>query len=370
MPPPSSGTLAIGHMLGMLERAGLEQLPPLATAAGPEPRAEAVHLFREAGRLAYADRARYLTDPDFVPLPGGSATLLLDPQYLRGRSQLIGPRSMGRATPGVPLAPAMSAADDRSAERPSTSHVSVVDAQNHVVAMTTTIESGFGAQIMVLGFLLNNELTDFSFVPSEAGLPVANHVQGGKRPRSSMSPMLVFDKRSGALVMSLGSPGSSAIINYVAIVLVATLDWGLDAQRAIALPNFGSRNGPTRLDDGRVSAALVEGLRARSRSPADSADQRRASDRAARARRPADVVRRQRPTARGRGSRRLISRPRSVAPQRWVRRRPGVSPCLARLDGRSSRPSLGSTLRQVNSRRNSSTKVCHPMEEPSCVTAC
>ena len=172
-------------------------------------------------------------------------------------------RSMGVAAPGVPPAPLASLADDRSAELPSTSHVSIIDADGHAVAMTTTIENAFGAQIMVRGFLLNNQLTDFSFVPSENGVPVANRVDGGKRPRSAMAPMLVFDKASGELQMSLGSPGGSAIINYVAKALVGTLDWGLDLQQAFALPNFGSRNGPTELETGRVSAGLIEALQAR-----------------------------------------------------------------------------------------------------------
>jgi gamma-glutamyltranspeptidase/glutathione hydrolase len=267
MPPPSSGPLAIAQMLGMLESRSLAAHPPVAAAFGLEPSAQAVHLLSEAGRLAYADRARYVADPDFAPLPGGSPAALLDRRYLRERGALIGPRSMGRAQPGVPLAPAVSAADDRSPELPSTSQVSVVDAFGNTVSMTTTIENAFGAQIMVRGFLLNNQLTDFSFVPEDGGAPVANRVQGGKRPRSSMSPMLVFDKASGALVMTLGSPGGSAIINYVAKVLVATLDWGLDVQQAIALPNFGSRNGPTELEAGRSSAALIEALKALGHEP-------------------------------------------------------------------------------------------------------
>ena len=263
MPPPSSGALALGQMLGILSSRNLAAVPPLKTASGLEPSAEAVHLLSEAGRLAYADRGRYVADPDFVALPGGSAAALLHPDYLARRAALITERSMGRAQAGVPLAPALSLADDRSPELAATSHVSVVDARGNAVSMTTTIENAFGAQLMVRGFLLNNELTDFSFLPSEGGAPVANRVEGGKRPRSSMSPLLVFDRASGELLMSLGSPGGSAIINYVAKVLVATLDWGLDVQQAISLPNFGSRNGPTELEQGRVSPALVDALQAR-----------------------------------------------------------------------------------------------------------
>ncbi len=263
MAPPSSGALALGQMLGVLAGRDLAALPPVQAATGLEPNAEAVHLFAEAGRLAFADRARYVADPDFVALPGGSAAALLNPAYLAQRAALIGARSLGVAAPGVPLAPLPSLADHRSAELPSTSHVSVVDAEGNAVSMTTTIENAFGAQLMVRGFLLNNQLTDFSFVPSENGVPVANRVEAGKRPRSSMAPMLVFDKASGQLLMSVGSPGGSAIINYVAKVLVATLDWGLDLQQAIALPNFGSRNGPTELEQGRVSPGLAEALQAR-----------------------------------------------------------------------------------------------------------
>jgi gamma-glutamyltranspeptidase / glutathione hydrolase len=263
MPPPSSGPLALAQMLGMLAPRNLSVMAPVAAAFGLEPSADAVHHLSEAGRLAFADRARYVADPDFVALPGGSAAALLAPDYLRRRGALIGPRSIGRAGPGAPLAAPTALADDRSPELPSTSHVSVVDRYGNAVSMTTTIENGFGAQTMVRGFLLNNELTDFSFVPEEGGVPVANRVEGGKRPRSSMSPLLVFEPASGALQMSLGSPGGSAIINYVAKVVVATLDWGMDVQQAISLPNFGSRNGPTELEQGRASAALIDELKAR-----------------------------------------------------------------------------------------------------------
>jgi gamma-glutamyltranspeptidase/glutathione hydrolase len=262
MPPPSSGTIALGQMLGMLAHKNIAAAKPVPASFGLEPSSEAVHLFSEAGRLAYADRGRYVADTDFVPLPGGSPAALLDPGYLRQRATLIGERSMGRATPGMPVT-ALARADDRSPELMSTSHISVVDAYGNTIAMTTTIENVFGAQIMVRGFLLNNELTDFSFVPSENGVPVANRVEGGKRPRSSMSPMLVFDKATGQLMMSAGSPGGSAIINYTGKVLVGTLDWGLNVQQAISLPNFGSRNGPTELEEGRASTELVDALKAR-----------------------------------------------------------------------------------------------------------
>jgi gamma-glutamyltranspeptidase/glutathione hydrolase len=259
MGPPSSGTLAVGQMLGMLESRPLA--PPVPAPFGLEPGADAVHAFSEAGRLAYADRARYVADPEFAALPSPAA--LLAPAYLRERAALIGARSMQRAAPGVPEARVQALADDRSAELPSTSHVSIADADGNTLAMTTTIENAFGAQIMVGGFLLNNQLTDFSYSPQEAGVAVANRVEPGKRPRSSMSPLLVFERRSGELLMSLGTPGGSAIINYTAKVLLATLDWGLDVEQAIALPNFGSRNGPTELERDRSTPALVSALEAR-----------------------------------------------------------------------------------------------------------
>jgi gamma-glutamyltranspeptidase / glutathione hydrolase len=263
MPPPSSGALAIGQMLGMLEHGALKLPRPVTTDFGVEPSVDAVHLFSEAGRLAFADRARYVADPDFAALPGGSAAALLEPRYLRSRAALIGARSMGVAAPGSPGVASTAWADHVGDERPSTSHVSIADAYGNALAMTTSIENAFGAQIMVRGFLLNNQLTDFSALPSADGLPVANRVEPGKRPRSSMAPTLVFERASGKLVASLGSPGGSAIPHYTAKVLIAMFEWGLDAPQAIALPNFGSRNGPTELELGRVSPGLIAALEAR-----------------------------------------------------------------------------------------------------------
>ena len=219
-----------------------------------------MHLFSEAGRLAFADRALYVADSDFVTV---NVAGLLDPAYLRQRAQLIGPRSMGTAQPGVPPGTSVAWAPDPSPLKAATSHISVVDGHGNAVSMTTTIEDVFGARVMVRGFLLNNQLTDFSFVPQVDGRPVANRVQPGKRPRSSMAPTLVFDRGTGALVATLGSPGGSQIISYVAKTLVGVLDWNLDIQQAIALPNFGSRNGPTEVEKGRISAAVIDGLKAR-----------------------------------------------------------------------------------------------------------
>ena len=230
MGPPSSGGVGVLEILGILER-----VPFAGATVVP-----AVHYFSEAGRLAYADRARYLGDPAFNPIP---VARLLDPAYLDKRASLIGERSMHRAMPG----------DFES----GTSHFSIVEANGDAVAMTTTIESGFGSRIMVRGFLLNNELTDFDFTP---GGP--NEVGPGKRPRSSMAPTMVFD-RQGNLQLLIGSPGGSQIINYVAKVLVGVLDWREDIQEAIGLPNFGSRNGPTQIERGSRYESLVEPLKAR-----------------------------------------------------------------------------------------------------------
>jgi gamma-glutamyltranspeptidase/glutathione hydrolase len=262
-PPPSSGGIAIAQMLGMLEPRNLSASVPVSGV----PSADAVHLISEVGRLAYADRGLYVADTDFVPLPGGSWASLIDKAYLQDRAKGIASNASGKAQPGMPRGATVAMAHDRSPELPSTSHISIVDAFGNALSMTTTIEDVFGSRQMVRGFLLNNQLTDFSFVAEESGKPVANRVQPGKRPRSSMAPTLVFDKTSGQLVMSAGSPGGSLIINYVAKVLVGTLDWGLNVQQAISLPNFGSRNlgdrGATELERGRFSAAVVEQLKQR-----------------------------------------------------------------------------------------------------------
>jgi gamma-glutamyltranspeptidase/glutathione hydrolase len=259
MPPPSSGGIAIAQMLGVLETKGIERYAPVNGQLG----VEAIHLFSEAGRLAYADRARYVADTDFVPLPGKGAAALLDKHYLQQRASLIGERSMGSARFGVPETVNVAWGADNAIESPATSHLSVADAYGNVISMTTSVEDAFGSRQMVDGFILNNQLTDFSFDSVDENGPIANRVQPGKRPRSAMSPTLVFDKATGKLVLSTGSPGGSAIINYVAKVLVGTLDWKLDVQQAISLPNFGSRNGPTELEAARVAPAVVEALKAR-----------------------------------------------------------------------------------------------------------
>ncbi|MGE5170058.1 MAG: gamma-glutamyltransferase [Rudaea sp.] len=256
MPLPSSGGLTVLQTLRMLE-------PYDVAAMGPAT-FWSVHFVSEAERLAYADRGVYMADPDFFRPPAG----LLDDAYLRARSRLIAvDRSMGVAPPGDPARHAtrpreVAFGQDAAAEFPSTSQVVIVDRDGNAVSMTTTIEDGFGSRLMTEGgFLLNNELTDFSFVPAADGKPVANRVEPGKRPRSSMAPTIAYD-RAGRVAIVTGSPGGSAIIEYVVKTLVAIIDWKLDPQAAAALANFGSRNGPTELEAGTPVAALAPKLEA------------------------------------------------------------------------------------------------------------
>lgn len=279
MPPPSSGAIAVGQILGMLNNTPASTLG-LVTGmggvpgtTGPTPSADWLHLYTEASRLAFADRAQYLGDPDFVQPPGGSWMSLLDPAYLKSRASLIQPAgpSMKTAKPGVPGAVKTAYVPMPDQIEHGTSHISIVDSFGNALAMTTTIEDQFGARLMsdggtgkAGGFLLNNELTDFSFAPTDAdGKPVANRVQANKRPRSSMAPTLVFDKATGQLVMSAGSPGGALIIHFTAKTLYGVLNWGMLPQQAIDLPNFGSLNGPTLLEENRFAPATVEALRMR-----------------------------------------------------------------------------------------------------------
>jgi gamma-glutamyltranspeptidase/glutathione hydrolase len=237
------------QILGILEHFDLASLSPDS--------AQAVHLFAEAGRLAYADRNLYIADPAFVPAP---LAALLDSRYLDSRAKLIDPkRSMGRARAGDPARVAARYGLAEPLELPSTTHLSVVDAEGNAVALTASIEAAFGNRQMVRGFLLNNELTDFSWEPEEQGRPVANRVEGGKRPRSSMAPTMVFDEK-GRLLMVIGSPGGHSIINYVALTIVNALDWGMDIQKAIDAPRVGSRNGPTELERGTALERLAPEL--------------------------------------------------------------------------------------------------------------
>lgn len=248
MPPPSSGGITVAATLGILRNFDLAALKPgHVDRNGGVPDAEAVHLIAEAERLAYADRDKYVGDPDFIPLPGNSPQTLLDPGYLKKRAESIDPRhSMGVAQPGE-FGPALGVAPQPPEH--GTSHISVVDKYGNAAAMTTSVESSFGSFHMVDGFLLNNQLTDFSAEPVGAdGQPLANRVQPGKRPRSSMSPTLVFDRAAdgsrGPLNRVTGSPGGSVIIQFVVKSLVEMLDWGLDPQQAAGAVDFGATNSP------------------------------------------------------------------------------------------------------------------------------
>lgn len=245
MGPPSSGGLAVAQMLGLLEPFDLAAMQPAS--------AEALHLVASAGALSFADRNAYVADADFVPVP---ITGMLDKDYLKTRARLIDPaRWGGRHKPGTPPAKtAFRFAPGDGTKGHSTSHLSIVDADGNAVSMTTSIETVFGSRLMAAGFILNNQLTDFSFLPDRDGRPVANRVQPLKRPRSSMSPTLVLGT-DGKLAMAVGSPGGSRIIGYVAKTLVAALDWNMDMQAAIALGNFVNRNGATELEKGTPVAA-------------------------------------------------------------------------------------------------------------------
>jgi gamma-glutamyltranspeptidase/glutathione hydrolase len=248
MPPPTSGGIAVLQILGILQSFDLAALEPNS--------AEALHLIAEASRLAFADRNRFLADSDFVPVP---VTQLLDRAYLARRAKLISPATtLGKAEPGLPT---QKGAMPAQADPPSTSHLAVVDSTGNAVSMTSSIESAFGSRLMAGGFMLNNELTDFAFRPEAEGRAIANQVEAGKRPRSSMSPSLVLDK-DGRLVLALGSPGGSRIIGYVAKALIAHLDWGLDVQAAIALPHAVNRNGATDLEADTPVATLKPALEA------------------------------------------------------------------------------------------------------------
>ncbi|WP_299436554.1 gamma-glutamyltransferase [uncultured Rhodospira sp.] len=250
MGPPTSGGLTVGQILGMLATVDMSALGPSA---------EAWHLYIEAAKLAYADRALYMADSDYVAMPTKG---LIDAGYLAERAALIDPdAAMDTAEAGSPpWDEAALWAPDTQVERPGTSHFVIVDSHGDMLSMTTTIETGFGSRVMTRGFLLNNELTDFARAPGADGQPVANRVEGGKRPRSSMSPTIVF--KDGEPVLLVGSPGGSRIINYVANALVAMLDWGMDPQAAVAMGHVVNRNGATDLEEGTEAADLAEALRA------------------------------------------------------------------------------------------------------------
>jgi gamma-glutamyltranspeptidase / glutathione hydrolase len=293
-PPPSSGAIAVGQILGVLSKTPAHTMrleswldlrlihcitapcPGDLPGAPMGPSAYWLHYYAEASRLAFADRAQYVGDPDFVPAPGGNWNTMLAPAYLAERAKLIGDQSMKTGKPGNPGGATI--AFGMPAEQPEygTSHISIIDGYGNALSMTTTIEDAFGARQMVNpnsntsagGFLLNNELSDFNFAPNDAeGKPTANRVQPGKRPRSSMSPTLVFDKTTGQVVMSGGSSGGAVIIHYTAKTLYGVLNWGLNTQQAINLPNFGltspALGAPLLLEEKLFPAATVQALKAR-----------------------------------------------------------------------------------------------------------
>ncbi len=251
MGPPSSGALTVGQILMLLEHFDMAGLAP-----GTANHADARHLLAEAGKRAYADRALYMADSDFVRVPTRG---LLDRAYMTLRAQGIDRlRAGGKAQAGnPPWREAASRSPDTDPDRPGTSHIVVRDSYGNAASMTTTIETGFGSRVMVRGFLLNNELTDFSRAPERDGRPIANRVEAGKRPRSSMAPTIVM--KDGAPVLLIGSPGGSRIINYVAQSVVAILDWGMDPAEALALPHVVNRNGDTDVEEG--SDALAAALK-------------------------------------------------------------------------------------------------------------
>ncbi|MFO1225799.1 gamma-glutamyltransferase [Roseateles sp.] len=268
MGPPSSGHVALMQMLTLLE----------ASAPAAEPEDAWLHRMIEATKLAFADRAQYLADPAFAPAPGGDWQTLLAPDYLRERATLIGPRAMPPAAAGQPAPQRTAYAPQAQQLESGTSHVSIVDAKGHAVAMTTSVESAFGNRVMsdggtglAGGFLLNNQLTDFSLAPTGAdGRPVANRVEPGKRPRSSMTPTLVF--KGERLVLVAGSPGGPAIIPFMTRFLTGHLVGGLPAQAAAELPHLINFNGPeVYLEAGRFSAAQREALQARGHKVAEFA---------------------------------------------------------------------------------------------------
>ncbi len=248
MGPPSSGALTVGQILGMVNN--LDVSDPSS--------ADTWRLIGDASRLAFADRGRYMADSDFVPMPTAG---LVDPAYLEERAGLIaGDRTDGfgaleSVSPGNPTWDhAQLWGDDVSIEFPSTSHISIVDNYGNALSMTTTIENGFGSRLFVRGFLLNNELTDFSFSTHNDGFPIANRIEPGKRPRSSMSPTIVTE--DGAPVLVIGSPGGSRIIGYVAKTIIAHLEWGMDVQQAVAMPHLVNRFGTYDIEEGTDITSL------------------------------------------------------------------------------------------------------------------
>ena len=250
MPPPTSGGLTTLEILGLLEPFDLSKLPPAGLRM--------VHLESEASRLAYADRAAYIGDPAFVDVPVDG---LLDPAYLKARSALIDPnKALATVTPGVPPGAHLHPSA-RAAEGQHTSHFSIVDKYGNVVSMTTSVQIPYGSGMMVDGFILNNQLTDFETVPRQNGQPVANRPDGGKRPRSSMAPTIVFDPQHRP-ILAIGSPGGSRIIGYVTQALIAYLDSGLSLQDTVSQPHYNTTTDAITLETGTGITALQDQLEA------------------------------------------------------------------------------------------------------------
>ncbi|WP_299019919.1 gamma-glutamyltransferase [uncultured Photobacterium sp.] len=242
MGPPSSGALTLGQIMGILSHFPIGKMG--------HDNINSWRLLGDASRLAFADRSHYMADSDYVPMPTAG---LLAASYLEHRAALLKKdKALTSVEPGQPIwSHAMNYAADESLELPSTSHFSIVDRDRNVVSLTTTIENGFGSRLMVRGFLLNNELTDFSFRTHIDGRPIANRLEPGKRPRSSMAPTIVM--RDNSPYLAIGSPGGSHIIGYVAKTLIGHLDWNLDLQQAINLPNMNNRFGAFELEKGTAA---------------------------------------------------------------------------------------------------------------------
>ncbi|MFT5852624.1 MAG: gamma-glutamyltranspeptidase/glutathione hydrolase [Colwellia sp.] len=251
MAPPSSGGVAVIQILAQLQRFHLANYPVNS--------AQAIHLYTQSSRLAFADRNRYMADTDYVSVPVEG---LLSPDYLAKRSALINPlKDMSTANAGLPEGK-VAFVDGKTIERPSTSHLSIIDAQGNAISMTSSIENAFGSALMVEGFILNNQLTDFSFIPKKNEELLANRVEANKRPRSSMAPMMIFNKDK-SLKLLVGSPGGSRIINYVSQTIIGVLDWQLNPQEAINLPKITNRNYVTTLERGTTAQALQPILEAK-----------------------------------------------------------------------------------------------------------
>jgi len=251
MQPPSSGGIAVIQILG--------QLSHFDMAKTQTDQLSFIHLFTQSSRLAFADRNKYIADVDFVSVPVSG---LIDSNYLAKRAEFINAdKDMGPAIAGKPEG-ALVQANDNAFELPSTSHISIVDAQGNAISMTSSVEMAFGSAVMVEGFILNNQLTDFSLSPKANGKWVANRLEPLKRPRSSMAPMMVFNS-DNTLKLVVGSPGGSRIINYVAQTIIGVLDWRLDPQSAINLPKVTNRNEITTLEKGTEFESYQAALEAK-----------------------------------------------------------------------------------------------------------